>query len=633
MITAGSELIDSLLLDGLAPEDQSRLASLFTRLEYPAGAEIIRQGEPCGSLYIVESGSVLVHSSQQGQLAHRGPGECLGELSMFTAGPASATVTAVTDVVVQAIPQAQMRPLLEEVPVLARNFCRLLGRRLVASSQMAERSPLTLLCGAASRAGMGLALNLAASLAHHLQDKVALVDLSAPADGPGVKAAPTFEEPLERLTLVRTGRLAPDDLPPLVDALARQYRHVLAWAPEEAAERLDPISLAPDRLLVAADYETCRRMHDRSWLSPWTTNRAHEAGSMGAAEWLVLGVPEPRSSAAIEAIEQATGLPAAGLLPDPPAALKTEPEWVLRCPDAPFARETARLARRLLGKTVGLALGCGAGRGHAHVGVLQALERRGVRPDFLAGASIGACVALFYACGIPFHEMELSVRRLGQCFRQRALPVYSFLAGTGLDRVARTAVPPGLRMQDLALPCGFVAADLHSGGEVLLREGDGWLCARASSTIPGVFPPARLDGRLLVDGGIVSPVPCHAVRRMGADIVLGVSLETASLSGTPPINGSSPRVEEPGKANPAGSSTLRKGRRAPTWPTVLLRALELLQQSLTQQCLQAADVPIRVFTPPTSLTDFAGGPEFLEAGELAVEVAQERLRELLPWTR
>jgi NTE family protein len=187
-------------------------------------------------------------------------------------------------------------------------------------------------------------------------------------------------------------------------------------------------------------------------------------------------------------------------------------------------------------------------------------------------------------------------------------------------------------MQDLSLPCGFVATDLSSGEELLLREGDAWLCARASSTIPGVFPPARWNGRLLVDGGVVSPVPCHAARRMGADIVLGVSLEPAPSSGVQPAH-RSPRVKEPGNAGPSGTWTLRKGQRAPTWPTAVLRALELLQQSLTQQCLQAADLPIRVFTPPRSLLDFTGGPEFLEAGELAVEVVQDRLRELLPWTR
>src|SRR5438132_14346676 len=89
---ASSDPIVSLLLDGLAPEDQSRLGALFTRQAYPAGAEIIRQGEPCENLFIVESGSVLIRTAQRGDLAHRGPGEVLGEISMFTAGPASASV-------------------------------------------------------------------------------------------------------------------------------------------------------------------------------------------------------------------------------------------------------------------------------------------------------------------------------------------------------------------------------------------------------------------------------------------------------------------------------------------------------------------------------------------------------------
>jgi NTE family protein len=641
-----SDPIVSLLLDGLAPEDQSRLGALFTREAYPAGADVIRQGEPCESLYIVESGSVLIHTSQRGDLAHRGPGECLGEISMFTAGPASATVTAVTDVVLRAVPQAEMRPLLEELPLLARNFCRVLGRRLVASSQIAERSPLTLLVCTEQCVGVAFVLNLAASLAHHLQQEVAVVDLSDPAEGSGVRAAPVFEQPLERLTLVRSGGLAPDQLPPLVDTLTRQCGHVLAWAPEQAARRLEPLTALADRMLVAVAYEACHQTDYRPWSGQGITS----------TELLVFGAPEPRSPAVSDEIERVTNLPVAALLPAPPAALKTErgepgggtaarsgagPRgWasVLRSPELPFARATARLARRLAGKSVGIAFGAGAARGYAHLGALRALERLGIYPDLVAGTSIGACVAALYAYGFPLHEIQLSMQRFGPLIRQRSFPIYSFLAGSGLDRACRAALPPHVRIEDLPLPCAFVATDLLTGEEVVLRRGSGWLSGRASMTIPGIFPPVRLDGRLLVDGGVVNPVPCRAVRAMGADIVLGISLEIAAADARRqmPAAGSSallrPDQEQPAPARRSSvARRLRRGEDGPTWPGVLLRAFDLQQQSRTQQCLQAADVSLRAFTPPVSLTDFRGGPELLEAGERAVEAAEDRLRALLPW--
>jgi predicted acylesterase/phospholipase RssA len=165
---------------------------------------------------------------------------------------------------------------------------------------------------------------------------------------------------------------------------------------------------------------------------------------------------------------------------------------------------------------------------------------------------------------------------------------------------------------------------------VVLRRGSAWLSARACAAIPGAFPPVPLDGKLLLDGGVAVPVPCQAVREMGADVVIGVSLETVPRTTSRRQRSSPPEPPEPGQATPSDPA---RNERLPTWPTTLLRSLDILQQSLTRYSVQEADVPIRVFTPSINLTDFRGGPEFLEAGENAVAAAQERLRALLPWAR
>jgi NTE family protein len=422
---------------------------------------------------------------------------------------------------------------------------------------------------------------------------------------PPTVSAPASARSLEQLTVVCAGVLAPDQLPSLVDGLAAQYAYVVAWTRSDRRGDFAPLIGPGDRVLIAVPSALCRQADRRAWLPPVS------AGT----ELVVLAAPEPRSVATSEAIAAEMGVPVAALLPDTPPALETQDapaDWVLRHPESPFAQAVARLARRLVGKSVGLALGAGAGRGHAHIGVLRALERLGIRPDFLAGVSIGACVAGLYACGVPFHEMDLVLQRLGRLICRRTFPLYSLMTGAGLDRAIRSAVSPGIQIEDISFPCAVVAADLRTGEEVVLRRGSGWESVRASATIPGVFPPARLDGRLLVDGGVVNPVPCRTLREMGADVVLGVSLETDLRRG------------------PSGPAM---DGRTPTWPAALLRALDLLQQSLTERALQDADVPLRVFTPAIRLTDFRGGLEFLEAGERAVAAAQDRLRTLLPWTR
>jgi NTE family protein len=557
---------------------------------------------------------------------------------------------------------------------------------LSAATQRGAHSTLVLLECRDGSAGLPFALNLANSVAYHLQRDVALVDLSQPRKGSHPDAVPQFERHGKRLTWVRAAERPADALPALVDGLRHEYRFLLVWAPQQPGDPDPAVSLrstADQRLLVIAHGAGVRpvdrtdrtdRTDPTDSSSPDTRHPrgpaqgSHPAtgprGGTADAErqyaapppgtLVVLGAPEPRSPSASEAIERATGSGTAVLLPEPPPALKSAggqrgegADWVLRNPNSPFAVGIGRLARKLVGKTVGLAFGSGAGRGHAHLGVLRALERLGIRADFVAGTSIGAFVAGMHAQNVSLHEMEMSIRALGGSIRKWAVPVYSLLSGAALERAVRKAVPPHLQIEDFYLPCVGVAADMETGEEVQLSHGSAWRSALACASIPGVFPPVRLDGRLLIDGGVVCPIPCRVARTMGADVVLGIALEIA-----PPDR----RHPEPGEGGPNAECGMRNaewgigtgGRRSirphsasriphsasergPTWPAVLLRSVDLLQQALTQECLKDADIPIRAFTPAISLTDFRGGPEFLEAGERAVAAVEEHLRALLPW--
>jgi NTE family protein len=639
-----SVLADLPLLDGLDPDTLGRLTEQFVRRSYPAGSEVVRQGQPCESFFVIESGSLFVHSDRQGTLARLGPGDCVGEISMLTGQPASATVSAVSDTLLLVAPQAEVHALVDEAPLLARNFCRLLGHRLAVAGQRAHHGGRALLVGAGGAplhravpegsdgpGEVGFAVCLAVSLAYHLGQKVALLDL-----GTRIQASsPRFQDLLPQLTVVRARCLSPDQLPPLLDRLSHEYGYVLAWTPDPAAEQWQPLIASIDRLLLAVPHQVCGSTDFSSWRSQASaTGTGSAGGSLTEPELVILGAPEPHSPAAYEEMARGTGLSIAALLPAPPSVLDQAAgvsDWVIRQPEAPFARGVARLARRLAGKTVGLALGAGAGRGHAHVGVLQALERSGIDADFVAGTSIGAFVAGMVALRVPSHEMELSIRRVGESIRRWSVPVHSFLAGSRLDEAIRSAVPEHLRIEDLPLPCAGVAADLLTGEPVVLRRGSAWLCARACASIPGAFPPVLMDGKLLLDGGVAVPVPCQSVREMGADVVIGVSLETLPRATSRRQRSSSP--SEPPEPGPATSTDPANNQRLPTWPTTLLRSLDILQQSLTRYSVQEADVPVRVFTPPINLTDFRGGPEFLEAGEKAVAAAQERLRALLPWAR
>lgn len=170
---------------------------------------------------------------------------------------------------------------------------------------------------------------------------------------------------------------------------------------------------------------------------------------------------------------------------------------------------------------IGVALGSGGARGFAHLGVLKALEENGIPVDVLAGSSMGALVACFYAMGHDIGQLiKISVAFKRKFYLDFTVPKMGFVAGKRLKDMIRLFTQ-GKRLEQLNIPVSVVATDLKMGEKVVFDRGSIADAVRASISIPGIFVPERLDGRLLVDGGVVDRVPASVVRGMGADIVIG----------------------------------------------------------------------------------------------------------------
>jgi NTE family protein len=175
---------------------------------------------------------------------------------------------------------------------------------------------------------------------------------------------------------------------------------------------------------------------------------------------------------------------------------------------------------------IGLAMGSGSARGWAHLGVLRALEEQGIRPVAVTGASVGALVAAAYASG-QHHRLEKWVRTLTRMDVWRLLD--TTFRGGGVMRGNRLMQAIGEqirdhRIEDLPVAFGAVAADLNSGEEIWVRSGSMLAAVRASSGMPGLFTPMWHDGRWMIDGGVVNPVPVTLCRALGADYVIAVNL-------------------------------------------------------------------------------------------------------------
>src|SRR5574341_1055149 len=179
---------------------------------------------------------------------------------------------------------------------------------------------------------------------------------------------------------------------------------------------------------------------------------------------------------------------------------------------------------------IGLALGAGGARGWAHIGVIRALIDAGVKPDIVCGTSMGALVGATYAAG----ELDRLERWAQSLDWKDVLGLMDFTWRGGLIRGDKLFDFFRARVEDrdiaaLALPFGAVATELATGHEVWLREGTVFDAVRASIAIPGVFAPVLRDGQLLVDGGLVNPVPVSMCRALGADVVIAVDLGWAKL--------------------------------------------------------------------------------------------------------
>lgn len=180
-----------------------------------------------------------------------------------------------------------------------------------------------------------------------------------------------------------------------------------------------------------------------------------------------------------------------------------------------------------MSKKLGLALGAGGSRGVAHIGVLKALEEEGIAPSYISGCSMGAVVGACYANGMTCEKMLSVVSKLKavNLIDLSAIPVsrLGLLKGNKMHNLLLSNIGD-VTFDELKIPFSCVATDLYSGRLAVLSEGKVAPAVRASSSIPAIFRPVRLDDKLLIDGGVLCRVPTEQVRDMGADVVLAVDV-------------------------------------------------------------------------------------------------------------
>jgi NTE family protein len=274
------------------------------------------------------------------------------------------------------------------------------------------------------------------------------------------------------------------------------------------------------------------------------------------------------------------------------------------------------LGRHLSRTKLGLALGAGGAKGYAHVAALQVLERAGYVVDYVAGSSIGAIVGCWLGLGMDADQIEEAMRREHTPESVAAMFKLSFSGfSTGLSVMTEMCVrtTAARLFEQLRIPVGVMTVDLDTRQPLLLTEGPVWQALLAATALPGMFPPFEHDGRRLVDGMALVPVPSDAVRDLGADVVVSVNLSSRD---TLPV--------WPGEV-PSKPAATRVGARL---LDSLLEVLDLAQLDSSMRHAARADVTLTPRFGPCSWRDFHLADLFLAAGRTAAEAQLETLARL-----
>lgn len=254
-------------------------------------------------------------------------------------------------------------------------------------------------------------------------------------------------------------------------------------------------------------------------------------------------------------------------------------------------------------QTVGLALGSGSAKGLAHIGVLKVLLRENIPIDLITGSSIGSLVGALFASGTDLNILEKLFCSLQQNkLIDVVVPRFGLIKGEKIESVLRL-LTKNMTFKDLNIPLYAVAVDIERGKQVVLEEGLVAEAVRASISIPGIFQPKRLNGKLLVDGAVLNRVPVELAREKGAQIVIAVDLKC--------------------------DSSINKVKSIQNIFDVILTSLDLIEANSAIDYQIISDVLISPKVAHIGIADFNKAEECIALGEEAAELALPEIKKVL----
>lgn len=616
-------------------------------VSFPKGATLYQEKDPGDSLFLILSGSIRVltrpaaAASGESTAAYLSRGDILGEMALLVGEPRANTAVVDKTADTLVLSKKDFEEFIEKTPVLALHLSRLLSNRLAAVQTTADApAPATfhgLVMGIPGRDQVVLTVNLGLSLVEQTRQKTLLVVIGELhpllAKSMGLENSPHAEEILHEQRF-RSGR-GIDDL-----VLVHPSGLEILCLSESAFFGSNPAVLFPFFEHLRDQYDACL------FALPAISNDTTAVTLAECKRILLVSGPQSQTedhdalSAVQKQIPPSKRVDRVWLMTRPGShpsggratmRLPWDPEWsrqfahtgspFLPMDDRQGRRGMDRIARHLGERLLGFAMGSGAAFGYSLIGMLRVLERENIFPDVISGTSMGALIGSFYAAGIGPDQLEeiaksITKKRLWTMV-DLSLPRSGLIAGRGVLAFLKSHL--GDRdFDDLFLPFSCVATDINTGAEVDLDSGNVAEAVRASLSLPFFFQPHYLNGRYLVDGGLVNPVPTSLILSQGANILLSANLTSkTSERKMPSIIG--------------WRRQLPRSLKGPSIPEVMMKTIYTMQHEIAAARSELADVVIHVPLVNYLWWDLHKAGEIIRLGEACAEECIPKLKSLLPF--
>jgi NTE family protein len=630
----------------LGRTELAAVEGLFVEETHQKGDTICRQGEEGDTFYVVLDGELDVLAGEGGQhlIAVLKRGDFFGEMALLQGGKRTATVVASRRARLMSLGRAAFNSLFLKSPKALEYFTRILCKRLADMNKGEVHRGSTLTISVGSSVGIKGKTLIATILADYLHELTGQDVLRVSVQLSETAAEGLAGELLSGDSHARD-RVEHEVIPTdaggvsVLDIPARKDLSIPFYA-ERASNLISNLSGRFPFIVFDLNTNVTGLLDSVPLFSDVFVDIVDKPGPVSAAEkktvrkFEVVNLFNPSSHPLpLNHCEPFVIPRDYGIIHGDPS------EYFLANKRAPAALPIQRLARKILGASVGLALGGGAAFGIAHLGVLSVLEKNGIPVDLVAGCSQGSIIGVGYAAGISVQEMIKMAMDLGR--GQNALLAVDptllkpgLLAGNKFMEIFRPLLGGRSTFEHLVMPCRTVATDIESGERVSIGTGSLVDAFRASASVPMVFAPMVIDGRALVDGGVSDPVPAEIVNQMGADLCIAVNVVPPLKKGVE--NAVSKTFRIMSWFNPL--SWFEGSAGLPNMFDIIMNAMQTLQYELGNFKAISADVLINPELSDFTWVEYYRSEELIERGVKAAEQAMPAIKraygqKLGPWMK